>query len=321
MNKACFSRHRWLFVLLIVFLPTATGCSVATGNMLTFFPQKQTLHPAADSIRRVAAAQGVMPIARELDKSVTPPYVVEPGDSLLVQPADLDTPVIFPPDQTVLLDGTINLGKYGLVVVAGKTIPEIEAMIRSAVEAYHHKDMGPVTARVVVPDSKVFYVLGEVNSPGAFPLKGRETVLDAIIAAGGLNSRASRHKIILSRPTPPPGCRVVLPICYDQIVQLGDTTTNYQIRPGDRIFVASRTLFEDLFGHHHNKGICTNTPQQPCSFPSPGCTVGTQASWQSTATGGAPFPSDPAMAQPTIGNPTVPTALEVQQLPPPGPEH
>ena len=66
---------------------------------------------------------------------------------------------------------------------------------------------------------------------------GRSGHYAAILAAGGLTDRASRRSIILSRPTHPDGCRVVLPVCYDEIVQLGDTTTNYQIAPGDRIFV------------------------------------------------------------------------------------
>ena len=107
--------------------------------------------------------------------------------------------------------------------------------------------------RLVTRQSKVFYVLGEVNAPGSFPLNGRETVLDAIVAAGGLTDKASRRNIILSRPTHPNGCRVVLPICYREIVQLGDTSTNYQIAPGDRVFVATRTFWEDLF---HSKTEC-----------------------------------------------------------------
>ena len=45
---------------------------------------------------------------------------------------------------------------------------------------------------------------------------------------------------------PPDGCRVVLPICYDNIVQLGDTSTNYQLAPGDRIFVPSHWCFDCL---------------------------------------------------------------------------
>jgi hypothetical protein len=104
----------------------------------------------------------------------------------------------------------------------------------------------PINVRLNVAESAVYYVLGEVNSPGSYPLIGRETVLDALMAAGGLSDRASDCEIILSRPTPPSSCRVVLPVCYDRIVQLGDTTTNYQIRPGDRVYVTTRTLCEAI---------------------------------------------------------------------------
>src|SRR5262249_3254512 len=69
-----------------------------------------------------------------------------------------------------------------------------------------------------------------------------------LVAAGGLNSNASRHNIILSRPSPPDSCRVVLPVHYHAIVQLGDTTTNYQIHAGDRVYVPTRCLLEDLKG-------------------------------------------------------------------------
>jgi protein involved in polysaccharide export with SLBB domain len=171
--------------------------------------------------------------------------------------------VHIPADQPVLPDGTINLGPYGLVCVAGKTIDEIEVLVRATVAAHLHRDPGFITVRLVTRDSKVYYVLGEVNNPGAFQLKGRETALDAILAAGGLNDRASRENIILSRPTPPDSCRLVLPVCYNEIVQLGDTTTNYQIAPGDRIFVPSRDHKENSCFHKPGCPICQR-PQVPC---------------------------------------------------------
>ena len=256
--------HRIRFLLLgLICVSVCSGCSVATGDMLTFFPQREELTRDAKNIRNVQNAQGIPPVPRELNKAVLPAYLVAPGVGLLIQPADLDSEIIFTPDQTVLADGTIHLGKYGQIVVAGKAVGEIQMMVQGRVNAFHKKDMGAMVVQVVVPDSKVFYVLGEVNAPGSYPLKGRETVLDGILAAGGLNARASHTSIILSRPTPPDSCRVVLPVCYDQIVQLGDTATNYQLRPGDRIFVASRTLAEDLFPHLHKRGLC-NGPQLPC---------------------------------------------------------
>jgi polysaccharide export outer membrane protein len=103
-----------------------------------------------------------------------------------------------------------------------------------------------ISVRLVNWDSQRFYVLGEVNSPGFFRFTGNQTVLDAIIEAGGLSSKANHHQIIVSRPTPCGSCRIVMKICYDQIVQLGDASTNYQLRPGDRVFVPGLTLIDDI---------------------------------------------------------------------------
>lgn len=201
-------------------------------------------------------------VPRELAKRVTEPYVVEPGDVLLVQPVDLESPVRLPGDQPVLPDGTIHLGKYGKPVIAGRTVDEIERLARDLVAA-QEKDPGPITVRVITRASKVFYVLGEVNAPGSFTLTGRETVLDAILMAGGLTPMAGKQRILLVRPTPSGGCRLVLPVCYDDIVQAGDTATNYQIFPGDRVFAPSMHFLEQLFAGKKTCPPC-DPPQTPC---------------------------------------------------------
>jgi polysaccharide biosynthesis/export protein len=103
-----------------------------------------------------------------------------------------------------------------------------------------------VNVRLLEPVQR-YYVLGEVNAPGAYPLAGYETVLDAIVAAGGLTNTANSCKILLARPTDPSECRVTLPVCYREIVQLGNTASNYQLQPNDRIFVAARSCFDELF--------------------------------------------------------------------------
>ena len=154
------------------------------------------------------------------------------------------------------------------MLVAGKTVEAVEATVQAIVQA-KTPDAGMINVRLVGRNSKVYYVLGQVNAPGSFPLQGRETVLDGIVAAGGLNTRASRSNIILSRPTVPDGCRIVLPVCYRQIVQLGDTTTNYQLQPGDRIYVPAMSFWESTFGEDKDekKGCspCTG-PQRPCPW-------------------------------------------------------
>jgi protein involved in polysaccharide export with SLBB domain len=244
----------------------ATGCSAVPGRGLTFFPEGHKLIDSARDLR--AAYPAALPLPRELDKRPLPPYTVEPGDVLLVQAAEFDSPLRLPGDQPVMPDGTITLGRYGRVQVAGKTVEEIETAVRAYVQAQARdakdKETGPIVVRIVTRVSKVYYVLGEVNAPGSFTLNGRETVLDGIVAAGGLTDRASRRNIVLSRPTRPDGCRVVLPVCYREIVQVGDTSTNYQLLPGDRIYVATRTFWEEMF---HNKPECApcGGPHQPCA--------------------------------------------------------
>jgi hypothetical protein len=127
----------------------------------------------------------------------------------------------------------------------------------------------PINVRLNVAESAVYYVLGEVNSPGSYPIIGRETVLDGIMAAGGLSDRASECRVILSRPTPPSSCRIVLPVCYDRIVQLGDTTTNYQIQPGDRIFVGTRTLCDALMFWRSGCPSCPECGERSCRDAAP----------------------------------------------------
>lgn len=228
------------------------GCGTAPAGGLALFPDTHRLLNVTRQIRDNAPLPA--PVPRELQKTVIPEYIIEPGDVLFVGPIALDTPLRFPADQTVLVDGTIDLGQFGRLVVAGMTVEQIEAKIESIIRAadvrYLDEPLTPeqieVNVRLMGPNAAMYYVLGEVNSPGFYPLIGRETALDAILTAGGLSDRASKENIILTRASHPGDCRTVLPVCWDKIVQLGDSTTNYQIMPGDRIFVATETCHEGM---------------------------------------------------------------------------
>ncbi len=247
-------------LLLSAVAPLAlTGCSV--GDAFGLSTPRYKLLPQAEEFRNGAVPPP--PLARELAKTPMAEYVVEPGDVLLVQPVEFDSPVRLPADQPVLPDGVIELGEYGRPVVAGKTVPMIEAEVRHLVKTKEKKDV-PLTVRLIGRQSKVYYVLGEVNAPGSFPLSGRETVLDGLMAAGGLTRAAAERKVILVRPTQPEGCREVLPVCYPQIVQLGDTSTNFQLRPGDRIFVPSKGTLEGVFPSQQKTTAPCCKPHAPC---------------------------------------------------------
>lgn len=242
-------------------LVAVTGCS-SLGFSL--YPEGEFLTNEAQQVLNNAPRGRDLP--RELSQTVLPAHFIQPGDSLLLEPVALDAKVMLPADQVVMADGSLDLGGFGRLVVAGMTLETAEELIEQTILTAG----APATAvnvRLLEPVHR-FYVLGAVPSPGSYPLIGHETVLDAILSAGGLTADAAPCKILLARPTPPSGCRVVLPICYREIVQLGDTTTNYQMQPGDRIFVSSRSCLDDLMFWRASRG-CSHCQgrQVPCCDP------------------------------------------------------
>jgi len=65
--------------------------------------------------------------------------------------------------------------------------------------------------------------------------------LDAISQINGLEQVSSK-RIWIARPTPRPGEVQVLPVNWVAITAQASTATNYQILPGDRVFVAEDKL-------------------------------------------------------------------------------
>ena len=106
-------------------LAPVSGCQ----SPMSIFSVCQDGNTLLDSARSMKNTVTEIPeVPRELDKGLTSSLTAEPGDVLLVQPADLDSPIRLPGDQPVLQDGTISLGKYGRLPVAGRTLDEIESI-------------------------------------------------------------------------------------------------------------------------------------------------------------------------------------------------
>src|SRR5437763_13568132 len=76
-----------------------------------------------------------------------------------------------------------------------------------------------------------------------FPTSGNETVLDAIANSQALPPVASKRRIQVARPAPcGNGCFQVLPVDWRAITEGGQTCTNYQLFPGDRVFIHADRL-------------------------------------------------------------------------------
>ena len=317
--RTCGFSGRLAMALLLI---GAAGCAGGAGGGL--LPSGQPLLPQTEFV--LDHAPRVAPVARELNKIAPPNYTLEPGDTVLVEPIRFDSPLRFPADQVILPDGTIDLGRYGRVVVAGKHVEDVEACVEALVnadpeivKALDEADLaGPerVNVRLIEAQASLFYVLGAVNSPGSYPYTGRETVLDAVLAAGGLADNAKHCRIILSRPSPVGDCRTVLPVCWDQVVQLGDTTTNYQLMPGDRVFVPASGCMDTICSFFC-KDKCERCcyPECPCGYASVKCPYPTTYDlgcppYAGTCPPGGVCPPDAASLLPTpaLGTDGVPPA-------------
>lgn len=140
-------------------------------------------------------------------------------------------------------DGTVTLGNYGSVPVVGKTIAQAKQDIEAHLGQF--LDDPVISLNVFGYNSKVYYIIlqgaGLGDAVYRFPITGNETVLDALAQINGTEEVSSR-KIWVARPTCDPGNVQVLPVDWCAITEEGVTCTNYQILPGDRVFIAEDHL-------------------------------------------------------------------------------
>ncbi|QJW99696.1 polysaccharide biosynthesis/export family protein [Frigoriglobus tundricola] len=146
----------------------------------------------------------------------------------------------------VRADGVVGLGSYGEVSVVGLTVAQAKEAFETHLSKYFQDP--EVALDVVGYNSKVYYVVFEYGGAGQqvvrLPATGNETVLDGIAQVNGLPTVADPKRICLSRPGPEGCAPQMMPIDWRAIIQDGDTRTNYQILPGDRILVKAYPLVE-----------------------------------------------------------------------------
>ena len=126
-------------------------------------------------------------------------------------------------------DGRITLPLSGDMAVEGKTLDEVKEMIK---KAYSEQLNRPeLTVALLRGGSKKYYLVGEVNRTGMFPLVVPITVLEALNAAGGLREFANKKKITVLRGTQR------LKFNYDEVMKGKKLEQNVQIENGDHIVV------------------------------------------------------------------------------------
>jgi RNA polymerase sigma factor (sigma-70 family) len=140
-------------------------------------------------------------------------------------------------------DGTIQLGAYGAVVVIGLTVDDAARAVRKQLLKDREAGLDPnrltVKVDVLAYNSKRYYVITDGPGVGeevlALPCTGSDAVLDALGQLQSLQTRPEGYRVWVVRRAEGIPDRV-LPVDWAAIRREA-ATTNYRIRPGDRVYV------------------------------------------------------------------------------------
>ena len=159
-------------------------------------------------------------------------YLIGPGDTLSIivwrNPELSATAPVRP-------DGRITAPLVEDVVALGKNPSQLAREMEGALRKYIQD---PVVTIIVTsfggPFSEQVRIVGQATRPAALAYRQNMTVLDAMIAVGGLTEFASGNRAVLLRPAE--GNRQYTVRLRD-LIKRGDVSANVELRPGDVIII------------------------------------------------------------------------------------
>ncbi|HUE21810.1 MAG TPA: polysaccharide biosynthesis/export family protein, partial [Bryobacteraceae bacterium] len=126
-------------------------------------------------------------------------------------------------------DGKISVPLVGEIQAAGLTPEKLSLNIAGSLQKIMvHPE---VTVGVEKVNSKKYYIQGEVNKAGSYPLVIDTTVLEALVNAGGFRDFANTKKIVILRGTQR------LKFNYHDVTHGKNMEQNILLKPGDQIIV------------------------------------------------------------------------------------
>ncbi len=187
---------------------------------------------------------GAILMPRERHKR--PDYVVDSPDILHIsvnaEGGDAVALEAINGDRLVEPDGSLTLSKEcGRVQVGGLTLGELPEHIADALQP--HLGEVHVLVSVTAQNSKVYYIVTDSADEGdtvmRMPALGGETVRDALANLNDIDW--SEKNVWIARPSMTDGeaSDELLTVNAAEVVDGSDTSTNYPLLPGDRLFVTN----------------------------------------------------------------------------------
>ena len=183
-------------------------------------------------------APGYPPVSAELNKAIEAKYLVGPGDTVNIivwRNPELSMSVPVRPD------GKLTTPLVEDLPASGKTPTQLARDIEKAIAKYVQSPVITViVTRFVGPYSEQIRVIGEAAKPHTLPYVENMTLLDVMIAVGGITDFADGNKAsILRRST---GKSEQFGVRLIDLVRGGDLSANVFMRPGD-ILVIPQSFF------------------------------------------------------------------------------
>ncbi|MGQ0507903.1 MAG: polysaccharide biosynthesis/export family protein [Myxococcaceae bacterium] len=147
----------------------------------------------------------------------------------------LDIAVWRDPDLSRVLpvrpDGYISLPMIGELQAEGKTPEQLGVDIKKRLAQFVQEPKVSVILREV--NSARVYVTGEVTHPGAYPIKTRTSLIQALALAGGLSDFANGDGILVLRS----GHNGGIPVRYSDLIANSADRPDFILQPGDTVVV------------------------------------------------------------------------------------
>ncbi len=126
-------------------------------------------------------------------------------------------------------DGKISMPLVGEIEAGGLTPKELETKVVEALQTVMNRPQVAVSVQDV--RSKKYYVQGQVNRAGSFPLVSKLTILEALGLAGGVQEFANQKDIRIIRKGQ------VIKFNYKEVTRGKKMEQNIELMPGDQIIV------------------------------------------------------------------------------------
>jgi polysaccharide biosynthesis/export protein len=178
------------------------------------------------------------PPMAETASSIKAPYLIGPGDTIRVD-------VWRSPELSVTIpvrpDGKISTPLVEDLQASGKTTGQLAREIEKALTKYVQKPVVTViVTNFVGLYSEQVRVIGEAAKPQALSYRENMTLLDVMIAVGGITDFADGNKASIRRTAG--GKTQQFGVRLKDLVRGGDLSANVPMRPGD-ILIIPQSLF------------------------------------------------------------------------------